>query len=287
MAWQRSIPFGYCMEHAVIRSDPEEAEAVKHIFSLYSSGHSLDRIAKAMTASGPRYHKEKDQWNIGMVKRILENRKYLGDEGYPAIIEDEIYQQVQRLKEKKTLYSPCPSVIAAAKDKAVCNECGETMKRTPVGHGIAQWQCQNPQCLNIVRFSDDELSRRIEHCLQMAAKAPEALKKDAPQPAYQTIETIRLENEFRTSLNRNGENPEYLKTLIFALAAEKYALLPDDSLSHRMRSLCWNAIGETPDRTALLEILNGAVSAVYVGRNRALALRLINGKLVTEEGEVK
>lgn len=287
MAWQRSTPYGYRMEHAVIRSDPQEAEAVKHIFSLYLSGHSLDRIAKAMTVSGPRYHKEKNQWNTGMVKRILDNRKYLGDEGYPAIIEKETFQQVQLLKEKKTLYSPCPSVIAAAKDKAVCCECGERMKRTPVGHGRAQWQCQNPQCLNIVRFSDDELSRRIEYCLQLALKAPEAMKKDNPPADYQTIEIIRLENELRASLNRSGENPEYPKTLIFALAAERYALLPDDSLTYRLRSLCRNAFEETPDRAALLETLNAAVSAVYVGRNHILALRLINGRLVTEEGKVK
>ena len=79
MAWQRSIPFGYRMERAQIICEQTEAETVKQIFSLYLNGHSLGQIAAAMTAQAVRYHAHTDQWNKNMVKRILENDRYLDD----------------------------------------------------------------------------------------------------------------------------------------------------------------------------------------------------------------
>ena len=101
MAWERKIPFGYRMEKGTIVCEQTEAEAVKHIFSLYLNGHSLSQITAEMTRCGPRYHREKAEWNKNMVKRILENQRYLGDDNYPQIISEEEYQRVQWLKAEK------------------------------------------------------------------------------------------------------------------------------------------------------------------------------------------
>lgn len=86
MAWQRKIPFGYQVRNGRINCHPEEAELVRAIFSRYLLGGSYSQIADEMTQQGVRYHQHNAQWNKHMVKRILENERYLGMDGYPKKI---------------------------------------------------------------------------------------------------------------------------------------------------------------------------------------------------------
>ena len=282
MAWERKIPFGYRMEKGAIVCEQTEAEAVKHIFSLYLNGQSLSQITVEMTRCGPRYHREKAEWNKNMVKRILENRHYQGDELYPGIVTKEIFTLVQDLKERKNVYAPCPPRIAAVQDKLVCESCGGPVKRVPAGNGKAYWKCRDPQCGNSVRFSDEELGEKLECGLRAAARMPLALGSQSA--ASQPLSALRLENELNAALNRSGESREYLRSLIYALAAERYRSLPDESASHMTMRCCRKA--EDGSWGSLRELLDTAVSTVRIGRSRTLTLCLKNGMTVTEEGEM-
>ena len=39
-----------------------------------------------MTGRGPRYHQHTPEWNKHMVKRVLENARYTGTDGYPPLV---------------------------------------------------------------------------------------------------------------------------------------------------------------------------------------------------------
>ena len=80
MAKQRTIPFGYRMEMGKIVCHPTEAETVKQIFAQYLLGNSMQQIAQRLTEMGTCYHSDVTEWNKNMVKRILENPHYLGDD---------------------------------------------------------------------------------------------------------------------------------------------------------------------------------------------------------------
>ena len=95
MAWQRKIPFGYQVQNGRINCHPEEAELVRAIFSRYLLGGSYSQIADEMTQQGVRYHQHTAQWNKHMVKRILENERYLGMDGYPQLVTDEEFLAVR------------------------------------------------------------------------------------------------------------------------------------------------------------------------------------------------
>lgn len=64
-----------------------------------------------------------------MVKRILENERYLGLDGYPRLIADEEFLAVRLRRGEQNTYAPCPSEILPIRDKAVCALCGEKMAR--------------------------------------------------------------------------------------------------------------------------------------------------------------
>lgn len=82
MPRNRVIPFGYCMKKGKITVYLTEAKAVAKIFE-YLNGDSLLQIAKLMEFEKIRYSEDSDHWNKNIVKRIIENEKYLGTEKYP------------------------------------------------------------------------------------------------------------------------------------------------------------------------------------------------------------
>ena len=97
MAKNRTIPFGYMMKDGKITVNPKEVLAVVTILSEYLAGKSLSEIADQMTVP----YSEGVRWNKNMVKRILENEKYLGTEIYPQLISKDIFKAANERKVKK------------------------------------------------------------------------------------------------------------------------------------------------------------------------------------------
>ena len=286
MAWQRKIPFGYRMEQGSLGCERTEAETVRRVFSMYLAGHSMKRIAEAMTEQGVAYHRDKPCWNKNMVKRILENGKYLGDGEYPRIIRDEDFLAAQQLKEDKNLYAPCPTNIAPIKEKLVCGVCGAGVMRLSLGKGAARWKCRNPDCQSAVRFPDGELCGKVDDCLRVIAQTPGLLADcDASTPPVQS-DVMRLENELVAAYNRGAESAEYMKTLIFAVAAEKYRQLPDDALRHRIEVLRTKAGTQELTDQLKQELLDTVVQSIQIGIGSTVTVGLVNGRTV-ERKEVQ
>lgn len=85
------IPYGYKIENGRAVVDEERAKQIRTIYREYLSGLSLTDAAKA---SGM-------QLCHTSVKRIMQNRHYLGDEYYPAIIDLETFQQAFSEQQKR------------------------------------------------------------------------------------------------------------------------------------------------------------------------------------------
>ena len=99
MAKNRRIPFGYQMKNGEIVTQPRELYAVSKIFADYLKGKSLLEISRSMQEEQIPYHPGEDfSWNKNMVKRILENEKYLGTETYPQLISADIFHRANNKK---------------------------------------------------------------------------------------------------------------------------------------------------------------------------------------------
>lgn len=76
----------------------EQADVVRYIFATYACGHSLAFIADELQKIGILSPTNKPAWGRQIINNILTNEKYLGDEIYPKIIENEIFEQIIRRK---------------------------------------------------------------------------------------------------------------------------------------------------------------------------------------------
>lgn len=285
MTWQRKIPFGYQIQKGKIQLQMQEAETVRNIFSRYLAGDSYLTIAEALTEHGPRYHEHTPEWNKHMVKRILENSKYIGGQGYPWIVSDEDFLAVQLRKADCTRPASLSADIAPILNKTVCAMCGFPMRRDTRTHGRPRWQCQNPDCHQTVFIGDESLAEQITQQLREIAKAPHPLQPPATERICSGIDALRLQNELTLALNRNSENPEYIKALVLAAAAQKYEQFPDPTPAHEFERLLAQLETNPTDADALADLLNTAVSAVRLAPDKRVTLELTHGKPITEEAQ--
>ena len=97
---KRKLPFGYEIRGGVIIKERTEAEIVTDIYSLYISGASFGEITDKLLKENVVYDKDR-AWNKNIVARILEDKRYVGDDVYPQIISGEEYAHVLELREQK------------------------------------------------------------------------------------------------------------------------------------------------------------------------------------------
>lgn len=282
MAWQRTIPFGYQMRQGKIECSPADADTVRDIFARYLQGESLQHIATAMTTQGNRYHQHTVCWNKNMVKRVLENSRYLGDERYPRVIGEKDFLAVQMLRSGKNTYAPC-KVSDEIRAKAVCGQCGAKIVRVAKRRKTTLWKCESPDCGYTAYINDDGLVATVYALLDELAHMPEALTKRIPQEPAPSGSVQRVANELTNALNRGTESVEYLRTLVFACAAEKYSELPDSSLQYKVDKLRERIGAGDTDETLIKELLETAVRSIRITDSDSIALELVNGQIIVKE----
>lgn len=281
MAWQRKTPFGYMVQGGETVPCPVEADAVQDIFTRYLAGASYGRIAEEMSRGNVPYHQHTRQWNKHMVKRILENGKYLGTDGYPRLISDDEFLAVQLQRVDKTEYAPCPASLNPIREKAVCAVCSGRIVRNTKSHGRPRWVC--PDCGAIVHISDERLQEQVSQRLRQLADAPDLLAPPPTPEVSPSADALRIQNELNVCFNRSDINPDYMKTLIFAAAAEQYAVLPDLTPVHDMEVLRNRLKTGCVNDSDLQELLAKAVKAVRIGGQDYIELELTNGTMIRKE----
>lgn len=220
-----------------------------------------------------------------MVKRILENAKYIGEGGYPRLVSDEDFAAAQSQRAERNIYAPLPAQIQPICGKVVCARCGGRMVRGTRSHGRVGWRCQTPGCEQAVRISDEALAKLVDGRLRELAQSPHLLTAPEPKRAELDLDAIRLQNELTMALNRGSESPEYLKTLALAVTAQRYGQIPDPTPAHELEQLRARLEQGPADADTLANLLRMAVRVVRLTPDKKVELELINGQIITEAKE--
>lgn len=72
-----------------------------------------------------KYIEDSDHWNKNMVKRIIENEKYLGTNKYPQLIDEDIFKRANEKRERKaTTLNLISDDLREIRKVTYCAECG-------------------------------------------------------------------------------------------------------------------------------------------------------------------
>lgn len=98
--------------------DPVEKSWVLHLFSRYNMGVSLRELTELMNNTAVRYDENK-LWNKNMVARILADTRYLGESGFPALLDATVFLDAEEKRKKKA-----PAVQKTDAQTVLRRKCG-------------------------------------------------------------------------------------------------------------------------------------------------------------------
>jgi site-specific DNA recombinase len=101
----RRFPYGYEMQNGVIVISAKEADTVKRIFREYLNGDNLKIIAERLTEKQVEFLPSEYGWNKNRIKRMIEDKRYIGDNSYPAIVGEDVFKRANA--EKKQPSNQC------------------------------------------------------------------------------------------------------------------------------------------------------------------------------------
>ena len=139
----RLLPYGYRVHDGRLMIDGAEAIVVKEVCKMRASGMILSEIADKLNLRGIPFY-ETAGWDKHKVKRLLENDRYIGKDGYPPILSEDELLTARNYKYRAETEHVCPPTIQKLKNIMVCEECGAKLyrifskksKKTPI-----VWQC--------------------------------------------------------------------------------------------------------------------------------------------------
>lgn len=288
MAKNRTIPFGYCMRKGKIITDPTESKAVIRIFEEYLNGSSLLQIAKLMEFEKIRYTADSDHWNKNMVKRIIENKKYLGSDKYPQIISETFFVQAN---EKRI--SKATSVITISEDlqeirnRTYCSECGHRLSRIGGNSRSAKWDCRNPDCYRLeYQLTDQMIIGAVLTVLNAAIANPSLIESSGEISVYfPTADVIRKQNEINQMTDSTQLDSDRIKSEIFKLAELKYTCCIYNENPQKTAEI--KALLENYEQLNSLDIglFKTCISRIWISHFCTIEIEFINGvtiKNITE-----
>ena len=217
----RKILYGYQIVHGDLVIQEEERLTVQNVFTTYLAGLSYQALADRMNADNIPFSQESPLWNKHKIKRMLENPRYAGENGYPPIIDQDTFQQVQnKIAEKASGKLPrrMESDGLWAKLRSGC--CQTRLLRTggPIEHtGNVHLKCS--ACRNTFVVRKEELLAQTAR--QLAAHETPVCKPYAP-----SAEAVRLANAINRALEQPGDGKEALSHILQGAAA-RYACCDD------------------------------------------------------------
>ena len=129
--------YGYQFVEGILQIDEEQSRMVQEIFKVYNSGVPVSRL---------KDHIEGLEINRVRLSDMLSDRRYLGNENFPQIIDQKLFETVQQRKKerRKAIGKEQPYVYHKEQflfgDKMKCGECGSAYHCYKHGE-LRRWDC--------------------------------------------------------------------------------------------------------------------------------------------------
>ena len=237
MGGNRKRPFGYRMEFGEVVLYPAEAETVRWIYDSYLAGASYNALVDKLQERGIPYDGDKP-WNKNMAARILADRRYTGEGGFPSIIPEGQFHMVQARRQERT--TPCQKSPAQKELRKLC------------GGSPPAW-----------------VERQVLGLLNRLIQRPELIACPVPE-AKPLSEVDKLRRELDELLHCPPVDETRARRLAFRLAAlQLNAIGPEEYETLRLRRLFQN---RRPMMELEQELLHESVRRITVSNGTVTIL---------------
>ena len=193
------VPYGYKIENGVAVIDEVRGEQIKALFQGYLEGVALQPLAARTGIS--KFH--------AALAKLLEDRRYLGDGYYPALVDEMTFRKaqeernrrVERLGRNKNSFSSAKETESPFWHMLYCSECGSAFKRYSVKKK-QRWRCSRYLvdglvCCKGFEATEEELEAacagmlgKLTSCLDVLKARPIQKKKPISKRALEVEKLI-------------------------------------------------------------------------------------------------
>ena len=248
------------------------------------------QIARLMESKKTRYTANSDHWNKNMVKRIIENEKYLGNGKYPQIIDENTFKIANEKRvQKSTSVCVISEDLQEIRNRTYCSECGRRLSRIGGNCRFEKWDCRNPDCYRLeYQLTDQMIIGSVLTVLNTAIANPNLLESDSEISAYSpTVDVIRKQNEISQMLDSAQPDFDRIKSEIFKLAQIKYNCCTYNENLQKTAEI--KALLENHEQLNTLDIglFKACVSRIWISHFCTIEVEFINGVIIKNITERK
>lgn len=281
----RNIPYGYQYKNGSIAIQTEETETVTRIFTEYLNGLSLLKIAEQLNNEHIEYMPGVCGWNKSRIKRIIEDERYFGTNGYPPIIDEDTHKTLMQIKSEKNTQKGTDrkADIFNLSVPILCPKCGSKMCRRHDSNRKCPdwWLCQNDNCKNIISISDNDLIYGITECLKTVINNPDIIETITDVDKEPSLDVRRLENEISRMFDSYSFDKNILRKKMLECVSLKYRDIDSQKyISKRLKADFANA---SPLLAFSMDLFNRTVKAVKLSNDGAANIILINDQQIGKE----
>ena len=285
---KRNIPFGYQYRNGAITIQPQEAVVLNRIFSEYQNGLSLLEIANRLNDENIAYQTGVTGWNKSRIMRLIEDERYIGKGGFPAIIDEGTHQTMIEMKSlKNTQHSTDrTSEIFHIDVPVICPTCGGEMVRrhdSRFRRCQQRWVCSNAGCRTVIHKADSDLLDNITVLLNRVIVNPGLVQIPAEPGHELSVQVLKAENEIARTLDTIDYDKNAMRKRMLECASLKYADINSTPyIANRLKAVLADA---EPLSTFSLALFKRMVQAVHLGKDGAVSIKLINDQMVGKDDE--
>ena len=281
----RNIPYGYQYKNGSIAIHEKETETVKRIFTEYLNGLSLLKIAEQLNNEQIEYMPGVCGWNKSRIKRIIEDERYLGTNGYPPIIDEDTHKTLIQIKSEKNTQKGTDrkADIFNLGVPILCPKCGSKMCRRHDSNRKCPdwWLCQNNNCKNIISISDNDLIYGITECLNTVISNSDIIETVTDADKEPSLDVYRLEKEIGRVLDSHSFDKNTLRKKMLECVSLKYRNIDlQKYISEKLKADFANA---SPLSAFSMDLFSRTVKAINLSRNGIVSIVLVNDQEIGKE----
>lgn len=206
---------GYKLKNGIIIINKSLLEEIKTIFYLKEQGYSNKEIIK--NCNNFKILKDlKDNYKLTKIKNILKERRYIGSEIYPKIIDEQTFYKVQKVIEEEKNIKDYKMKISSKKSVGTkehkifsknikCGKCNKNLGLAVINKETKKWYCSN-KVRDGIKITQDNLEQKILHMLKLLKDDKLKIyevKEGKIRKSLETFESIQIRKEFLEKIEKN------------------------------------------------------------------------------------
>ena len=259
---------------------------VQEIFEVYNSGVPVSKL---------KDHIEGLEINRVRLSDMLSDKRYLGNENFPQIINPELFEVVQQRKKErlKTIGKEQPYIYHKEQfllgNKMKCGECGSAYHCYKYGE-LQRWDCSKRlvegrvTCRN-QHIQEEQIKELFMQTVENLEKHPEQIRKITIHRTRKNSRLEALEREIEMFKNSSTAEIEELLGLIYKKASLRYENTDDGGAAYytqKIEDLIQQHKEQSEEKTFDKDLFDAIIEAITIYKDGRVVFTLKNGATMTE-----